>query len=301
MSIGQYRAFVVAAETGSFTAAAIDLGITQPSVSELVRRLESEYQVQLFVRGPRRLTLTAAGEELLPHAQQIVAGAEAAERTLSDIQSLEGGVATFGLLRNGDYYLLSSLIERFHAEYPNVRVRLVGLNSVEVAAAVSTGELEAGLVVLPIDDEDLVVTPLFRDEVFYASADPERLRKPKTIAEFCAAPLVLYDAHYGWRDPTRRQLAARAQLEGLRVEARIEVEHIEAALGLVSRGAGDTIVCRAIAESSTMPEGVGVVPFEEPLYDTIAMIRGRSAGLSPATRELMRFARDMIPGPLPQG
>ncbi|KOV73587.1 LysR family transcriptional regulator, partial [Streptomyces sp. NRRL WC-3723] len=67
-------------------------------------------------------------------------------------------------------------------------------------------DLEAGLVVLPIDGEGLDVTPLLRDEVVYVSADPQCTTQPVTMADLAAAKLILYDAHYGWRDPTRRQL-----------------------------------------------------------------------------------------------
>ena len=122
--------------------------------------------------------LTSAGQELLPHAEQSVAAADNADRALRSVRSLSGGVATFGVLRNADYYLLSGLVQRFHERHPNVRVRLIGLNSVEVAAAVAAGELEAGLVVLPIDDEGLRVTPLVRDEVLYASVRPGAAEQP---------------------------------------------------------------------------------------------------------------------------
>jgi DNA-binding transcriptional LysR family regulator len=203
-------------------------------------------------------------------------------------------VATFGLLRNANYYFLSRLLERFHAQYPEVRLRVIGLNSVEVAEAVTAGDLEAGLVVLPIDGNDLQVTPLRRDEVVYASADLEHTRHPVTIEQLAAAELILYDAHYGWRDPTRRQLAERAQLAGVALTARIEVEHVESALDLVVRGAGDTIVSRAVVAGPSFPAGLHTAPFADPLYDTIALVQRLGAPLSPATRELARLARRML-------
>ncbi|WP_308283265.1 LysR family transcriptional regulator [Pseudonocardia nigra] len=293
MTLNQLRAFVAAARTGSFTAAAAAMQVSQASVSELIRRMEEEHRVRLFVRG-RRLILTGAGEELLPFAEQAVAAAENGARALRSLRSLSGGVATFGLLRNADYYLLSDLVQDFHERHPAVQVRLVGQNSVEVAAAVAAGELEAGLVVLPIVADGLKVTPLMRDEVVYVSRDPQRLTAPVTIADLAAARLILYDAHYGWKDPTRRQLAERAQLEGLKLAALIEVEHVESALGLVARGVGDTFVSRAVAESAAFPAGLGTVSFAEPLYDTIAVVQRESAVLSPATREIVRLAGRMV-------
>lgn len=293
MTLNQLRAFLLAAKTGSFTAAATELGMAQPSVSELVRRLEVEFGLPLFVRAGRRLTLTSAGDELMPFAEQSVAAAEGGAQAMRSLRSLGGGTASFGLLKYASYYLLSDLGQQFHEAYPKVRVRLVGQNSLEVAAAVKAGELEAGLVVLPIDTEGLKVTPLLREEVFFASADPEKLKVPITMKDLASAPMILYDTHHG-SDPTRRQLIERATLEGLQIEPVMELEDAEAALNLVARGVGDTVICEAIARSSTLPSNVGLVPFAQPLYDTIALIQRESTILSPATREIVRLARNIL-------
>jgi DNA-binding transcriptional LysR family regulator len=294
MTLNQLRAFVEAERLGSFTAAADALVMAQASVSELVRRLEDELDAQLFVRGSRRLTLTAAGRELLPYAQQAVHAADGGVHAVRAVGSLGGGTATFGVPRNADYYLLSSLVQTFHMRYPAVRVRLVGQNSAETAATVASGDIEAGMLILPIDDEDLAVRPLLRDEVYYVSADPSHTEMPVTIRQFADATLVLYDAHYGWKDPTRRQLAERAQLAGLKLEPVIEIEHVESALKLVAAGIGDTIVSGAVLTSDAFPAGLHIAPFAEPLYDTIALAQHRDRPLSNATREFARLAEDTI-------
>lgn len=296
MTLNQLRAFLAAARTGSFTAAAAELSVAQASVSELIRRLEEELGVALFGRGARRLVMTPAGSELLPYADQAVAAVDAGAAAVQAMRTLGGGVATFGLLRNAPFYLLSDLVEQFLAQHPMVRVRMVGLNSVETAAAVAAGDLEAGLVVLPIDDGGLTVTPLLRDEVHYVSATPEHIRSPVTTEQFCGARLVLYDAHYGWKDPTRRQLLERAQLAGLKLEPWIEVEHVESALELVGRGIGDTIVPGAIIDSPSFPADLVTTTFAEPLYDTIALVQRDTAVLSPATREFARLAQQALTG-----
>ncbi|WP_329035055.1 LysR family transcriptional regulator [Streptomyces sp. NBC_00178] len=294
MTLNQLRAFVEAERLGSFTAAAQAMDIAQASASELVRRLEAELDAELFLRGSRTLTLTSAGQELLPYAREAVGAADGGARAVRSLGSLGGGTATFGVLRNADYYLLSNLVQMFHARYPAVRVRLVGQNSSETAHAVASGRIEAGLVILPIDDEGLAVTPLMRDEVRYVSASAERTAAPVTIEAFSRAPLVLYDAHYGWSDPTRRQIAERAQLAGVAVDPLIELEHVEAALKLAAAGIGDTIASRAVIAGPAFPAGLRTVSFAEPLYDTIALVRRRGHPLSRATRELARLAEDTI-------
>jgi DNA-binding transcriptional LysR family regulator len=294
VTLTQLRAFVEAARRGSFTAAAGALQLSQASVSELVRRLEDEFDAQLFLRGNRQLTLTTAGLALMPHAERALSAVDEAIQALRAVRALDGGVATIGVLRNADHYLLSGLVQRFHERHPGVRVRLVGLNSADVATAVAEGSLEAGLVVLPLDETGLRVTPWARDEVLYVTADPERAGRPVGIEALAAARLVLYDAHAGWRDPTRRQLRDRADLAGLTLEPWIEVEQVESALSLVARGVGDTIVARAVTRSSGFPRGLHLAPLRPRLYDTIALVRKESVPLSPATRAIADLARDML-------
>lgn len=299
VTLNQLRAFLEAARHGSITAAAGVLGLSQASVSELVKRLEDEHDVQLFIRGRRRLALTTAGEALLSHAEAAVNAAEGADRALRSVKTLAGGVATFGMLRNADYYLLSGLIQTFIETHPAVRLRIVGLNSVDVAAGVAEGTLEAGLVVLPINADGLRVTPLLRDEVMYVSADPRSAHGPVGIEALASAQLVLYDAHVGWHDPTRRQLADRANMAGVTLQPRVEVEYVESALKLVSRGVGDTIASRAVLASHAKPLRLRSAPLDPPLYDTIALVRRESVPLSAATREIVALARTILRDGLP--
>jgi DNA-binding transcriptional LysR family regulator len=290
VTLTQLRAFFEAAKLSSFTAAADALDLSQPSVSELVRKLEDTYQLPLFVRGGRRLRLTAAGDELLVWTRRILDAADGADQSMRDLRGLVRGTASFGVLRNASYYLLSDLVQRFHSEYPGVQIRLIGQNSVEVAA---------GLAVLPIDDDGLIVTPLMQDETLWASADPERTATPITVERIAEVPLVLYDAHYGWADPTRRQLAARATAAGIKLEPEIEVENVEAALELVARGVGETLVAGAVARSTAFPAGITTTPFAEPMFDTIALIRRDKTTLSPVTQRLAHMATEMLLGTAP--
>lgn len=293
LSLIQLRVFVTSAKCGSFTAAARQLHMSQPTVSETIRRIEEQYGTPLFMRGARRLTLTTPGEELMPLAEQTLASADSADRALQAVTGLQSGVASFGLLRNAKHYAMADLLTSFHTRYPNVRLRVVGVNSAEVADLVRDGALEAGLVVLPVETRELSVTALFKDEVLYATAFPWRT-EPVSVEDLATAKLILYDAHAGWRDPTRRQLAERALLKGLTLTPLIEVEQVDTALDLVAAGAGETIVSGAVAKSSLAPLGIRYLPFEEPLYDTVALIQKESTLLSPATRELARLAKETL-------
>ncbi|WP_239065587.1 LysR family transcriptional regulator [Microbacterium hibisci] len=292
MTLTQLQAFLTSAELRSFTAAAKRLKMSQPAISDLIRRLEEELGVRLFRRGSRELFLTSAGEELLPHAQQAVASADAGMRAVRSQLELGGGTATFGLLRNANFYLGVDLALKFHQRYPSVRVRLVGQNSAETALDVARGNLEAGLVTLPIDDDGLEIVPVGRDEVLFVSA--HRPDGPIGMAEFADRSLVLYDAHYAETDPVRRQLTDRAQLSGVSISPVIEVEYLSSALDLVRAGVGDSLLCAAATRSAVMPAGLHTAPFVEPIFDTLAFVKRQGMVLSPATREIARMAWDAL-------
>ncbi len=288
--------FRAAASAGSFNAAARALHCSQPAVSEQVRRLEQELGVSLFARAGSGLTLTKAGRTFLGHAERVTEAADEALASVGRRSDQQRRDITVGTFRNAPYYDIAELAARFCAQSPDGVLRMRGQNSFDVARAVQAGEIEAGLVVLPVDDSLLDVRGLFHDEVLYVSADPEATRRPVGIADVASAPLILYDISYGFDDPTRRQLARRAQEAGVQIEPRLEVEHVETALQLVSRGLGATMVARAVLNGSVVPEAVTAVGFSEPFYDFFALVTRRGVRLSSPVQEFVGLLDDWARG-----
>jgi DNA-binding transcriptional LysR family regulator len=175
----------------------------------------------------------------------------------------------------------------FLRRHPGVSLRLVGRNSSAIADHVRRGELEAGVVLLPIDDDRLDVRPIVRDEVLYVSANPARTRRPATIDRLAGTPLIFYDAESADEDPIRRQLAERAQALGLRLQPKVEVELKDIALRLVAAGIGDTYLPSAYTHAPYYPAGLSTTSFAPALYDTFAIISRRGSRLSPGVRELV--------------
>ncbi len=272
------------------------LHLAQPSLSEQIRRLEAELGSPLFARGGRGLELTEAGRRLRPHAERVLAEADAARASVREIAELVGGTLSFGTFGNAPYHLLADLVQEFKSRHPGVRVRLTGLNSSAVADAVRDGHLEAGLIILPVDDRGLDVRPLIRDEIVFLSRDPRRAAQPMTIERLLEAPLILYDARYGSADPARRQLLERAQSAGLAVEPDIEVESLETALELAARGLGDTIAPTAVGSGRAFARRLHVAAFDPPLHDVFAVVQRRGARPSPATRAFIALAEKRIVG-----
>lgn len=288
MTLQQLQYFLAAIQHGSFSAAADALHLAQPSLSDQVRRLEAELGVTLFVRTGRRLVLTEAGRALRPEAEATLAAAGRVVSAVAEVREMTGGTATFGTFGDVPSWLVANVVSTFRRRHPGMRVRILGLNSSDVAEEVRAGRIEAAIVVLPVDDDGLDVRPALRSEVLYASADLARVREPIAIEQLARVPLVLYDARWGGQDPTRRALAARAQRAGVRIEAAIEVEAMGSALELAARGLGDTVVSsRYTRRRAGFPSALHTAPFAEPLEETFAFISRRGVPLSPASRELV--------------
>jgi len=292
MTLQQLMYFLAAAEHGSFTAAADALRLARPSVSEQIAHLEAELGVALFVRTGRRLQLTEAGRLLRPEAERTLAAASDASDAVRRARTLTGGTASLGTFSTAHHLLLPGLVEDFARRHPQVGIRVVGENSSQLADAVRAGRLEAGLVALPIDDDGLEVgAALARFEVVYATTKPETLPGPITIEQLAQSVLVLPEARWGDEDPTRRQLAERAQRAGITLKPRIEVQHADAALELAARGIGDTLVTRALLDTLGYADRLASTPLDPPLHEAFAFIRRRNARPSPATRALIKLAQ----------
>ena len=296
MTLQQLDYFLAAVEHGSFSAAAESRHMAQPSLSEQVRRLESELGVALFNRVGRGLKLTEAGRALRPHAERVLAEVDAARASVVEVRELRGGTAAFGTFGNAHYYLTAAFVADFRRRHPGVGVRLVGQNSAEVVELIHAGELEAGAVALPIDDRGLEVRPVLNDELVYVSANRARLRGPVTIEQVAQAPLILPQTSWGTLDPTRRQLTDLAQRAGVAFEPQIDVEDPESTIELAAMGLGDTIIGRGLlrALGRRVPKALGWVPFAEPVYDTFAFVWRRGAPLSPATRAFVELAEERL-------
>ena len=287
LSLQQIRCFCAAVELGSFTAAAELLRVSQPAVAEQVRKLEQALGADLFVRLGRGVVPTEAGRAFAAHAARSLRAVEDAADSVGELGAVRGGTVTLGVFGEPSAWRLAELVAAFMRRHPGVSVRLVGRNSSAVVERIRRGELEAGVVLLPIDADKVDVRPCVRDEVLYVSVSRERTRRPATIEQLAATPLVFYDAESADEDPIRRQLAERAQALGLRLQPKVEVEMKDLALRLVAAGVGDTYLPSAYTRAPYYPEGLTTASFSPALHDTFAVVTRPGARLSAGVRELL--------------
>jgi DNA-binding transcriptional LysR family regulator len=198
--------------------------------------------------------------------------------SIADDNTVGRGTVAFGTFGTPHHFAISQLIARFVDDYPDVSVAVVGRNSSTTAEAVREGVLDAGVVVLPVDDTGLDVRPLFNSEVFYVSANEARTRHPVRVEALADRDLILYEAYFGTHDPARQQLWARAQAAGFQLSARIEVEFAETALELAAAGVADTYAPGVLLP--TLDHRLHACSFSPPLVDSFALITRTGARLS---------------------
>jgi DNA-binding transcriptional LysR family regulator len=298
VTLHQFRCFLAAVEHGSFTAAAAEMGFAQPSISEQVRLLEQSLATPLFHRVGRGLVATEAAQALRPHAERVLRAVDEAGRAVASVREVVSGTVRFGLFGTAGIYLGTDLVTDMLARHPEIRIELIGRNSMEVLEDLRRGRLEAAIIALPIDDDGLQVQPVMRDEVVYVSAHPERVRKPVTAAELAAAPLVLAEASWGNEDSTRSQLARLVQSAGGTLRPRIDVEDIRTALEIAALGIADAITARGVlhrlgqadALREVLRTKLGWASLRPKVYDEFAVVQRRGAELTPATRAVVELA-----------
>lgn len=292
MTLQQLNYFIAAIEYGTISKAAEALGVSQPSISDQLLRLENELGTHLFIRTNRRLILTEAGGKLEPYARATTLAATSGYNAVQSVRQMKDGVASFGTFSSAYQYFLVDLICEFRENYPGARLRIIGPNSSEVAQAVVDGEIEAGLVMLPISNKNLVISePVWSTQLGYVSAVDARLQGVKDIRALSEAPLILTEATWHNKDPMRNLMDQRAHEIGATLEPIIEVEHQATAFELAARGVGDVLASRPILHHLGYQDRLKWVPVSPPAYEVFAFIHRVDTAISPSTRKLMTLMK----------
>ncbi len=164
MELRDLRYFVAVAQHRNFSRAAEHLAVSQPALSEQIRKLEEELGAPLFARTSRGATLTDAGEAFLPQARAVLAQADAAADSVRMVTSGVAGTLTLGFIDSAALAILPALIRRFTERYPNVKLRLRELGTQQQLEAVASGAIDVGIVRGPVWNEELTGRP-YRDGV----------------------------------------------------------------------------------------------------------------------------------------
>jgi DNA-binding transcriptional LysR family regulator len=241
MDIRQLKAFVAIAESGTFTAGAARVHVTQAAISMQIRQLENETHAQLFIRAPRRVILTEAGEKLLERAYTILREHDAA---LEELAALTG--AHRGRMRIGSASAMVSadplpnILRELRQAHPGVETSVVSGTSESLVKQVLAGELDAAFVSLPVEARG-IQTELLNEDYLVAIASPRHpLAKQKIVSAYALAGEKLILGERGGN--TRRLIDQFFAQAGVTLKVAMELSRLAAIKRMVEEDMGVGIV-----------------------------------------------------------
>ncbi|MBY8867106.1 MULTISPECIES: LysR family transcriptional regulator [Streptomyces] len=291
MQFQQLQYFVAVAETRHFTRAAELVHVAQPSLSQQIKALERELGADLFLRARGNITLTDAGEALLPLARRILADADTARHEVLELAQLRRGRVRLGATPSVCTGLLPDVLRAFHDRYPGVHLLVEESGSHDLVRHLARGALDLALVVLPLPSPSpaLTTVELLREDLVVVSS-PEAAapggegRRTVRIADLEGERLVMFRHGYDLRELT----VAACRAEGFEPEFAVEGGEMDAVLGFVRAGLGVAVVPRMVATRSG--RGLRVTALARPgLHRTIALAHRSDVAPPRAARELQRM------------
>ncbi|MEZ5402830.1 MAG: LysR family transcriptional regulator [Bryobacteraceae bacterium] len=236
----QLEYFCAVARTGSFTKAAEDLGIAQPSLSEQIARLEQGLGAALFERLNRRIELTPLGEAILGKAQALLEDAAALPDHFERARKGVSGPLRVGAIPTILPYFVAPLLKGFTDRYPDVDLHVREGTTAELVEQILDGTMDLAVLSLPVEGSGLVMRELFREPLYLAVPESHPLAdSPKVQLRRAAKErlLILKDGHC-LRDETLTVCnQARARFSG-----QFEVDQFVTIFELIRAGFGVSIL-----------------------------------------------------------
>jgi molybdate transport repressor ModE-like protein len=289
------RVLRAVAATGSFSAAARELGCTQPAVSQQMKALESSAGTPLLIRTGREMRLTQAGEVLVRHASGILAGLTAAEEEVAAIAGLRAGRVRLVSFPSGSSTLVPTALAALRAAHPGTRVSLVEAEPPRSIEMLRGGDCDVALAFRygagQAEWDDLVVRPILADRLVGLVPEGHRLADAGSVG-------IAELADESWIagcPRCRRQLVDVCEEAGFTPRIDFATDDYPAVVGLVGAGLG-VAVLPELAIESVRPKGARTVTVEPAVEREIvaltlpdlAMVPAVAATLDELTRAATR-------------
>jgi len=173
MNLRDLEYVAAVADHRHFGRAAGACGVSQPTLSAQIRKLEDELGLVLFERSPRNVTLTAAGERVLERVRVVVEETNRIAALATEMGDSRTATLRIGLFPTIAPYLLAHVVPEVRAQFPELRLRLIEAKTDDIVDQLRVGRLDVGVLALPVGD-DLQVTPLFVEEFVLAVPNDHR-------------------------------------------------------------------------------------------------------------------------------
>ncbi|NGO69717.1 LysR family transcriptional regulator [Streptomyces boncukensis] len=292
MQLQQLRYFAAVADTRHFTRAAQREHVAQPSLSQQIIALERELGAELFHRARGHISLTDAGEALLPLARRILADTETAQREVQEVAKLQRGRVRLGATPSLCASLVPGVLRAFHDSYPGVDLVVHEDGSQDLVRVLAAGELDLALIITPLSGQApaLATSELLREELVVVSAPdaapPVRGTRVR-VADLRERPLAMFRRGYDLREFTE----SACREAGFEPVFAVEGGEMDAVLAFVRAGLGVAVVPRMVADRS----GLRATRFVAPgLHRTISVAHRGDVSPPRAARELQRILTERL-------
>lgn len=302
MNLQDLRYLVAVADHRHFGRAAEACFVSQPTLSTQLKKLERELGVELVERSPRHIMLTAVGEAVVERARVVLREADNIRQVARRATDPETGSLRIGLFPTLAPYLLPHVVPVLHERFPKLELLLVEEKSAVVHQRLRDGQLDVGLLALPVHDEHLHCEPLFTEEFVLAVPTGHPLSHVQgtvTTSVLAGDHVLLLEEGHCLRD----QALSVCQLVGAEERSGFRATSLETLRQMVAAGVGVTLLPE-LAVQAPVPasDDITLVRFDPPVpRREIAMFWRRTspyADFLPQVAEVIRdVARDLVSPP----
>lgn len=295
MADRRLQVFLAVAKHLSFTRAADALFMTQPTVTFQIKQLEAFYSTRLFERRHGGITLTPAGELVLPYAEKIIALSDEMEARLAEMTDEMRGPLLIGATATIAEFMLPPILGEFNALYPQVRARLIVGNSESIENRVAAPTLDLGLIEAPAKLSGIASELCIEDELVVICAPDYPLAGAKSIT-----PRALADYEYISREPgsATRELSdayfRQHKIAPESLKTQMELGSPEALKGVVATGLGFAIVARVAVDRETRLGLLAAIPLKPPLKRSITLIYPQDRFRTRLADTFIKFAKNKL-------
>ena len=265
MNLKQLDYFVHVAELGSFSKAALVLGIAQPALSRQVRLLETDLRETLLLRNGRGVVLTEAGRRLFSHGVAILQAVAEARDEMGATRDEPVGRITIGMPPSVGRQLSLPLVEGFRRQLPRARLAIVEGLSMHIVEWIATGRVDIGLMYNPEAQPALEITPVIEETLCLVSPVGQGAGGAVPLADLGRYPLILPERGH----TIRRLIETQAALSGLTLQVAWEVSSIAAIIDMVAAGYGHAVLHASAVGASGRADSLTARPLVEPRIDTV--------------------------------
>ncbi len=293
MNLRDLKYLLALADHRHFGKAAAASFVSQPTLSMQIKKLEDELGVSLFERMPRALMLTPVGNEIVQRARAIVREADEIKAIARRSKDPESGSIKVGLFPTLGPYLLPHIMGKIRKQFSRLELLLVEAKTPEVLSQLRDGKLDAGLLAMPIDDEQLHVEFLFEEPFVLAipKSHPLSKRRLLKLDDLAHESLLLLEDGHCLRDQALKVCA----LAGSAARNDFRATSLETLRQMVAAEVGITLLpLLSVKPPQAKTANVELIKFAKPMPSRrIAMVWRKTSALNGLFLQLSRTIQDL--------